>query len=126
LEKLSPICLYTNKDNFLNVRNCIISLLSFGQNIFMSKLFQHIMSLTYEHVLNNLTSRVYVDIVQKIVNKGVHINAKSKNEKMLLHLTCGNNCDGVILILFIGLSLSSFFFTTFFLVSKIMNLYKFV
>jgi hypothetical protein len=71
-------------------------LLSFGQNIFISNLSQHIMSLTCEHVLTNLTSCAYANIVPKIVNKGVDINEKSKNENMLLHLTCGNNCDGVI------------------------------
>ncbi len=54
------------------------------------------MSLTCEHVLTNLTSCAYANIVPKIVNKGVDINEKSKNENMLLHLTCGNNCDGVI------------------------------
>ncbi len=84
------------------------------------------MSLTYEHVLTNLTSCAYADIVQKIVNKGVDINGKSKNEKMLLHLTCGNNCDGVTLIIFIGLNLLLIFHNPFFFVSKILNLCKFV
>jgi hypothetical protein len=105
LQNVFLICLYTNKEDLLNVKNCIISLLSFGQNIFMSKLFQHIMSVMYEHVLTNLTSCAYANIVQKIVNKGIDINEKSKNEKMLLHFTCRNNCDGVILILLIGLNL---------------------
>ncbi len=66
----------------------------------------------YEQVLINLTSYAYVNIVQKIVNKRVDINVNSKNEEILLHLTCGNNCDGVILILFIRLNL--LFLTTFF------------
>ncbi len=72
------------------------------------------MSLTYEHVLTNLTSCAYANIVQKIINKRIDIYAKSKNEKMLLHLTCENNCDGVILILFISLNLLFTFHNFFF------------
>jgi hypothetical protein len=83
------------------------------------------MSLTYEHVLTNLTSCAYANIVQKIVNKRVDMNAKSKNEKILFHLTCGNNCDGVILIISTGLNLLFIFHKKKF-VSKIMNLFKFV
>jgi hypothetical protein len=42
-----------NKEDLLHVTHCIISLLSFSKNQFISKLFQHVMSLTYEHVLFN-------------------------------------------------------------------------
>jgi len=40
------------------------------------------MSLTYEHALFNWASYEYIDIVQKIVNKGTYINAKNENEKI--------------------------------------------
>jgi len=40
------------------------------------------MSLTYEHVLFNLASCEYIDIVQKIVNKGTYVDVKNENEKM--------------------------------------------
>jgi hypothetical protein len=83
------------------------------------------MSLTYEHVLTNLNSCAYANIVQKIVNKGVDINAKNKNEVVTFNMW-KNNCDGVILILFIGLNLLFNFQKINKIVSKIMNLYKFV
>ncbi len=38
---------------------------------------------------------VYVDIVQKIINKEVNVNAKDDNDlKFFLHLACGNNHCG--------------------------------
>jgi hypothetical protein len=40
------------------------------------------MSLTYEHVLFIWVSCEYIDIIQKIVNKGTYVNAKNENEKM--------------------------------------------
>jgi hypothetical protein len=36
------------------------------------KLFQHVMSLTYEHVLFSYVSCEYVNIVQQIVNKRIN------------------------------------------------------
>ncbi len=42
-----------NKENLFFVTHCIISLLPIGQNSFVSMLFQHVMLLTYEHVLFN-------------------------------------------------------------------------
>jgi len=44
------------------------------------------MSLTYEHVLFNWAPRSYVDLVQKIINKG--LNAKCEYGKMLWHSSC--------------------------------------
>jgi hypothetical protein len=41
----------------------------------------------------------YFDVVQKIVNKQGDANVEGDNGKMSLHLTYGNNHDGVILIL---------------------------
>jgi len=52
---------------FIIVTHCIISLLPFGKQ------------LTYEHVVSNQPSCEYVDIVQKIVNKGTNVNAKGEN-----------------------------------------------
>jgi hypothetical protein len=43
----------TNKEVLLHVTHCVASSLPFDQTLFRSKLFQHIMSLTYEHVLFN-------------------------------------------------------------------------
>jgi len=65
-----------NKKNLLHVAHCIISLLSFFcffwkcTYIILSRLFQLVMSLKYEHVLFNWALRSYVDLVQKIINKG--------------------------------------------------------
>jgi len=42
----------------------------------------HVMSLTYEHVLSNQTSYRYANIVQKIVDKKLYVNAKGKNGKV--------------------------------------------
>jgi len=44
------------------------------------------MSLTYEHLLFNWAPRSYVDLVQKIINKG--LNAKCEYGKMLWHSSC--------------------------------------
>ncbi len=58
----------------LHVAHCIISLLSFFllnfTYIILSRLFQHVMSLTYEHVLFNWAPHSCVYLVQKIINKG--------------------------------------------------------
>jgi hypothetical protein len=43
-------CLCANKQNILHVTHCIISLLSFDQNTFISRVFEHVISLAYEHV----------------------------------------------------------------------------
>jgi L-asparagine transporter-like permease len=48
---------------------CYLFLLKFTY-IILSRLFQHVMSLTYEHVLFNWALRSCADIVQKIINKG--------------------------------------------------------
>jgi len=45
--------LNTNKEDLLHVTHCITSLLPFGQNSFISKLFQCVLSLIYECVLFN-------------------------------------------------------------------------
>jgi hypothetical protein len=42
-----------NKDIILHLAHCIISSLSLGWNSFIFRLFQHVMSLTYQHVLTN-------------------------------------------------------------------------
>jgi hypothetical protein len=36
---------------------------------------------------------------EKVVNKGIDVPAKHKNEKMFLHLACENNHNGIISIL---------------------------
>jgi hypothetical protein len=41
------------RKTYFFVTHCIISLLPIGQNSFVSTLFQHVMLLTYEHVLFN-------------------------------------------------------------------------
>jgi hypothetical protein len=46
-------CLGENKQDLLCVTHCIILLLPFGRNSFILRLFQHVMSFTYEHVLSN-------------------------------------------------------------------------
>jgi hypothetical protein len=56
---------------------------------------------------------IYAKIVQKIVNKGVDVNAKNEHGEMHLHLACGNNCDGVVLILFMVLDLLLTFVNSF-------------
>ncbi len=38
------------------------------------------MTLTYEHVLFNQGSCEYTNLLQKIVNKGVNVNAKDDHE----------------------------------------------
>jgi len=43
----------TNKEDLLHVTHCVTSSLPFDHTLFTSKLFQHVMSLTYEHVLFN-------------------------------------------------------------------------
>jgi hypothetical protein len=48
---------------------CYLFLLKFTY-IILSRLFQHVMSLTYEHVLFNWALCSGADIVQKIINKG--------------------------------------------------------
>jgi hypothetical protein len=61
------------------------------------------------HISMSCLIRFHVNmlIVRKIVNKGVHV---SENGKMILHSTCENNYDGVIMILFIISSISFFTF----------------
>ncbi len=54
--------------------------------IILSSLFQHVMSLTYEHVLFNWAQHSYVDLVQNIINK--RLNAKCEYGKMLWHSSC--------------------------------------
>jgi ankyrin repeat protein len=56
-------------------------------------------------------SHGYVDIVQKIVNKGVNVNAKAENEKCHLHLACENNHHKTfsILLMVLDLPFISFF-----------------
>jgi hypothetical protein len=72
-----------NKEDLLRVTHCIISLLPFSKKQFISKLFQHVMSLTYEHVLFNYSLCIYVDIIQKIiVNQGINVNANREDGKM--------------------------------------------
>jgi hypothetical protein len=44
-------CLCANKQNILHVSHCSISLLSFDGNTSIWRLFEHVISLTYEHVL---------------------------------------------------------------------------
>jgi hypothetical protein len=56
-------CLCANKQNILHVTHCITSLLSFDQNTFISRVFEHVISLTYEHVLFHYVSREYANIV---------------------------------------------------------------
>jgi len=43
-----------NKENLLHVTHHIISSLLFDRNSFFSRLFQHFMSLTYEHEMSFL------------------------------------------------------------------------
>jgi len=69
------------------VTHCIISLLPIGWNSFVSRLLQHVILFTYEHVLFNQASCEYVDIIQNIVNKGIDANAKHKNGRMHLETT---------------------------------------
>jgi len=65
----------------------IISLVAIGPNSFVSRLLQHVILLTYEHVSFNWASYEYVDIIQKIVNKRMDVNAKQKNGKMHMKTT---------------------------------------
>ncbi len=55
--------------------------------IILSRLFQHIMSLTYEHVLFNWAPCSYVDLISKIINKGATW-CKMWVWKMLWHSSC--------------------------------------
>jgi hypothetical protein len=64
-----------NKENLLHVTHCIISLLPFSRNSFISRLVQHVMLLTREHVLFCEAS-------------GEYVNAKGEYGKMSLHLAC--------------------------------------
>jgi len=64
------------------------SLLFLGRNSFILRLFQHVMSLIYEHVLFNQASCEYVNIVQEIINKGTNVNVKGE-QKNKLHLING-------------------------------------
>jgi len=66
----------TNKEKILHV-----SLLHFGQNPYILRLFQHVMSLTYKHVLSNYASCQCIEIVQDIVSKKINANAKGDNGK---------------------------------------------
>jgi hypothetical protein len=89
-------------------------------------LYQGYFNTSYHwHMKMSCLFRFHVDmlIIQKIVNKGVHV---SENGKMLLHSTCENNYDGIIMILFIVNSISFFTFPNHFFVPKFMNLYKFI
>jgi hypothetical protein len=88
-------------------------------------LYQGYFNTSYHwHMNMSCLDRFHVDmLVQKIVNKGVHVN---ENGEMLLHSTCENNYDGVIMILFIVNSISFFTFSNHFLIPKLMNLYKFI
>jgi hypothetical protein len=70
-----------NKKDLLHGTHGIISFLPFCSNSFISKLFQHVMSFTYEHVLFISVSYEYVENVQKIINKGTNVNAKGENGK---------------------------------------------
>jgi ankyrin repeat protein len=56
-------------------------------------------------VLSNYAPCEYVDIVPKIVNKGIDVNAKHKNGEMPLYLACGNNYIEIISILCMVLNL---------------------
>jgi len=73
---LDDFNLWTNKENLLHV-----SLLDFGQNSYILRLFQHVISLTYKHVLSNYASYWYIEIVQEIVRKKTNVNAEGDNGK---------------------------------------------
>jgi hypothetical protein len=92
LKNLSFPCLRTNKKDLLHVRHWSYHYYLLGTKY----LCQHDTSLTYEHVLSNYVSCEYVDVVQKIVNKGTNVNTKGENGKMCLYLAYLNNHDGII------------------------------
>jgi len=46
----------------------------------------------------------HVHMVQKIVNKKTNVNAKRENGEMPLNLTCENNFNGVISIVYMVLN----------------------
>jgi len=87
---LNFFCLGENKQVYCV---CVLHIASYhyyplGRNSFILRLFQHVMSFTYEHVLSNSASYEYADIVQDIVNRGVNVNTKGENGKLPLHLAC--------------------------------------
>ncbi len=55
--------------------------------IILSRLFQHVMSLTYEHELFDSTPRSYVDVVKRSLTKE-QLNAKCEYGRMLWHSSC--------------------------------------
>jgi hypothetical protein len=64
-------CFCANKESILHVTSCII-LLFYYFILLYEKLFEHVMSLTYERVLFSYVSCEYVNIVQQFVNKRIN------------------------------------------------------
>jgi len=52
-------------------------------------------------------------MVQKIVNKKTNVNAKGENGEMPLYLTCENNLNGIISIVYAWYSISYLFVSCF-------------
>ncbi len=115
--------LCANKEDSLHVPHCIISLLFSGQNPFISSLLQHVLSLTYEHVLSSQVLCGCVNILQEIINKGIDVDAKNGNEKVpsIQHVKI------IMMELYYSwYSISSLLLPTFFFGFKNHDLYKFV
>jgi len=74
--------------SILHLTHCIISSISFGWNSFIFRLFQHLRSLTYEHVLTNSTLCGYVDMLKGLLTNEQMSMQKVKMEKCLMHLAC--------------------------------------
>jgi hypothetical protein len=86
-KKIDAFSFGANKEDLFFLSDHIISLLPIGRNSFVSRLLQHVMLLTYEHVLCNYTLCEYVGIIQKNVTERIDVNAKHKNGKMHVETT---------------------------------------
>jgi hypothetical protein len=96
-----------NKEDLLSVTYCIISLLPIGLNSFILRLFQHVM-LLYMNMCCLIIFHVNMLILFKRLLTKEWMQCKHKNGKMLLHLACGSNYNGTILILNLFFSFSCF------------------
>lgn len=97
LGELFSSCFCANKGNLLHVTHW-----SYHYHPLVKIHFQHVISLTYEHM--NMCCLVgftcgYVNIVEEIINNRKDINAKSENGGILLHLACKDNNDEIVSIL---------------------------
>jgi hypothetical protein len=115
-----PFSLGANyRQDVLHVTYYIISSIFFGWNSSLSRLFQLVMSCHW-HMNMCCPIKLHVDMItlfKKLLTQNCMSMQKVRLEKYFSHLACGNNHDGVYLMLCMVLNLVF----TCFLTSEIIN-----